>query len=186
MLGESVLKTSELRSLLDELCTAAGVCVPPPERRILEAQRADDVDELTAAVLRAAGIATPEGDMAVYEDVRARIRSAIAKSPSALDLFVLDTLVNDIEGFEDALRLLNHAEVGWTDQIGRHFDADDLRASLTRLIKEGYVEACVPSVTDHTLQGAGDRVLPPDPITDLWFRITPRGRWRHRVWAPAE
>jgi hypothetical protein len=139
---------------------------------------------LTNAIIDAEGLVHPSAGL--QEQTQKRVSAAFARAalrPENLDFFVLDTLANDIEGFADVIRLVNHPVIGWADVAGRGFTATEATTALLRLIREGSVEACYLSDDGKELRGAGDAVVPTLPLGDLWFRMTPRGRIRHTNWA---
>ena len=102
-----------------------------------------------------------------------------------IDLYALDALADDIEGFEDVVRLANHPKLGWQRLYGGPIPADELFAALQRLVADELVEPL-------TLDAKGTTLLPLDSSawmagedpTDLWFRITSKGRTIHAAWEP--
>jgi hypothetical protein len=102
-----------------------------------------------------------------------------------IDLFVLDTLANDIEALEDILRMLNSATVlGWRHAHPALFERDEVLLALLRNVKAGLVEACQYDPTAKALVGLGEQVWPAGSADDLWFRMTSRGRMVHDAWDP--
>jgi hypothetical protein len=155
----------------------------------LESDPPLQVRDFADAVFLADGLDPTTADPSVYRQVSAAIRAAFGQAASrsdSIDLIVLDALANDIEGFSDVLRLVNHPTIGWADELGRDFEPADIALSLVRLIRDGSVEACYASDSGTELLGAGDRVGPPVPLTDLWYRMTARGRLRHTDWASSD
>lgn len=102
------------------------------------------------------------------------------------DMYVLDSLANDVEGLEDVLRILNSDEaIGWHKRWGRHFTRDEVVQALVRLIKADHVRASVLTSDGKWLQELGPTELPPGTFDEAWFGITPQGRMVHTNWEPA-
>jgi hypothetical protein len=102
-----------------------------------------------------------------------------------LDLFVLDTLANDLEALEDILRMLNSDTVlGWRHAHPQPFERDEVVLALTRNIRAGLVEACAYDVAAKALVGLGEQIVPDGSMDDCWFRMTRRGRMVHDAWEP--
>jgi len=179
-----MLAESELENLLDDLCGRLGLCLKPDDRRRIADRAPWNVNPLINAVLSAEGVDHPsDGLRAQTGAIVAAAFSRAAFRPENIDFFVLDTLANDLESIADILRLINHAEIGWTDVAGRHFTVTDITPALLRLIRDGSVEACYLAEDGRELRGAGEATVPPYPLADLWFRMTPRGRIRHTNWS---
>ncbi len=105
----------------------------------------------------------------------------------AIDLFVLDGLADDLEDIIQLLKGLNHEEFGYRSwREGASFAREEVVAALARLIREELVEACVWSDEHHALVDAGRTVLPEGDWTDVWFRMTKRGRILHTAWCEEE
>jgi len=104
---------------------------------------------------------------------------------AAIDYYVLDTLANDIESFDDIVRLLNHPEIGWRQENhDREFAPAEVTAALARAIKEGCVRALVVDADHTTLQALEDFALPASPFQDCYYMLTPRGSLIHSNWQP--
>jgi hypothetical protein len=105
--------------------------------------------------------------------------------PAAIDLYVLDALANDIEGFDDILRLLNSPDIGWViENHGQAFVASEVVAALARTIKAGWVRALVVAPESSALQELDDFALPASPLESCYYMITPRGSIIHSTWEP--
>lgn len=102
-----------------------------------------------------------------------------------IDLFVLDTLANDIEALEDILRMLNSNTVlGWRHAHPAPFERAEVVLALTRNIRGGLIEACAYDVAAKALVGLGEQLVPDGSMDVLWFRMTRRGRMVHEAWEP--
>jgi hypothetical protein len=102
-----------------------------------------------------------------------------------VDLFVLDTLANDLEALDDILRMLNSATVlGWRHAHPDPFEREEVVLALARNIKAGLVEACVYDPAAKALVGLGEHVWPDGSMDEFWFRMTRRGRMVHEAWDP--
>jgi hypothetical protein len=100
----------------------------------------------------------------------------------APDMYVLDALVNDIEGIENILVLLNNdSDFGWRSEWGRPFARADVVESLRRLRGEACVQVYVVSA-DLALASLAVGELPIASWDDAWFGITDAGRARHQEW----
>jgi hypothetical protein len=108
------------------------------------------------------------------------VRRTGTLSRDVMDLYVLDSLANDIESFDDVIRLVNHPEIGWADEFGRRILAADVLPSLHRLVRDGFVELL--SEVDGHLTPLPPRSLPVAPLESFWFALTPRGRILHTNW----
>ena len=61
-----------------------------------------------------------------------------------MDLYVLDSLANDIEDIEAILRMLNSDTVlGWYHEWGRQFTREDIVTALSRLVHDDLVHVMV-------------------------------------------
>lgn len=102
-----------------------------------------------------------------------------------VDLFVLDSLANDIEALEDILRMLNSDTVlGWRHAHPEPFERAEVVSALLRLIENGLAEACTYDSDAKALVALGERLVPDGSMDDIWFRMTPRGRMVHEAWDP--
>lgn len=101
------------------------------------------------------------------------------------DMYVLDSLANDVEDLESILRILNSdTSIGWHKQWGRQFDRAEIVQSLTRLIKADSVRVSVLTPDGKWLQELALRELPAGSFDDAWFALTPHGRIVHTNWQP--
>jgi len=106
-----------------------------------------------------------------------------AMARNSMDLFVLDTLADDIEALEDILRSINHPDIGWQTQHGGPIGRPDVHQALLRLVQEGFVEVSVFDPGTKALVAVGENRWPTNAdLSDLWFRITERGRLLHSNW----
>lgn len=182
-----MLTASDLEWVLEDLSATLGISLYEPQLAALRAASPTDVDgigEFAHLVLEAGGIERSESVIhrQVCDLVLASFRRAALRSEN-MDLFVLDALANDIEGFEDILQLINHDAVGWKDYIGRSLSVSDVASTLLRLMRDRKVEACLLSESGNEIIGAGEGVVPPVPLEQLWYRMTSRGRMVHAAWA---
>ncbi len=103
----------------------------------------------------------------------------------SLDYFVLDTLANDLEDLPSILRILNSpTELGWRDQHLAPFVRDEVVPSLIGAVRRGHVEACVYDGEQRSLVSAGTGVMPSGDLTEVWFRLTTRGKVVLDTWDP--
>jgi hypothetical protein len=101
------------------------------------------------------------------------------------DMYVLDTLANDVEDLESILRMLNSdTDLGWRDEWGRSFTRSDVVAGLSRLIRQEFVQVFVRDEAAKTIQQSARRALPPSNYDDVYFGMTERGRIVHSNWDP--
>lgn len=101
------------------------------------------------------------------------------------DMYVLDSLANDVENLDDILRILNSdTAVGWHKHWGRHFKREEVVQSLSRLIQAESVLVSVLTPDGKWLQELPSGALPSASFDDAWFGITPRGRLIHTNWEP--
>lgn len=99
------------------------------------------------------------------------------------DLYVLDTLANDVEELDSILRMLNSNTVlGWSDEWGRPFSRPEVVAALSRLIKRDLVEVLTLTEDGKSLRELGSGILPPNTYDDVYFSMTAKGRLVHRSW----
>jgi len=99
------------------------------------------------------------------------------------DMYVLDSLANDVEDLDSILRLLNGStEFAWRGEWGRAFRREDVVASLSRLIRRRAVRAYVLSVDGRRLEGLSEGVLPSGDFGDAHYGMTPHGRMMHSHW----
>jgi hypothetical protein len=68
------MSPAQIESLLYELCSVLGYCLPPNEHERLKSDPPGDVDAFTDAVIRAEGL-DPNADIPLHlrRDVRARV-----------------------------------------------------------------------------------------------------------------
>jgi hypothetical protein len=100
------------------------------------------------------------------------------------DMFVLDSLANDVESVDDILRMLNSETVlGWTSEWGRSFTEEDVHRALTRLIKRELVRAFAVAGDSPTLEELPLQEQPPEGLNEGYFGLTESGRRFHREWA---
>lgn len=100
-----------------------------------------------------------------------------------IDYFVLDALANDLEAVEDIVRLVNHADIGWTDLAGGPIVRSAVLLALPRLVRDGLVQAYVYAAASPTLEELPVGALPDVPLEDCYFGLTARGRVVHANWA---
>ena len=94
-----------------------------------------------------------------------------------VDLYVLDTVADDIEEYDNISRRVAKWDPAALSQ---------LLASLQRLVQQELIEACMLTADGRSLTGAGPGVWPVIPVPDLWFRMTSRGRMVHSAWEPPD
>ena len=95
-------------------------------------------------------------------------------SRSTLDYLILDAVADDVESF---------AHIGDRAAAAGLPETTEVLASLRRLTQERLVEACTVSGDRPELVAAGEGVWPHGNATDMWFRITSRGKMVHETWA---
>ena len=101
------------------------------------------------------------------------------------DLYVMDSLANDIEDLESILRMLNSDTVlGWHKEWGREFERAEIVEALSRMIRDDMVRVYVFAAGNKVLEEAPPRSLPPASYDDVYFGLTPRGRLVHQNWEP--
>ncbi len=101
------------------------------------------------------------------------------------DLYVLDSLANDIEDLESVLRSLNSdTSLGWKRAWGREFKREEVVSALIRLINREAVEVQVLSDDGKHLSDWPRGSLPPESYEDVYFAMTERGRLLHSAWDP--
>ncbi len=99
------------------------------------------------------------------------------------DMYVLDSLANDVEDLDSILQLLNgNTEFAWWDEWGHPFRREDIVESLSRLIRRKAIRAYVLSADGKRLEGLSEGVLPSGDFGDAHYGITPHGRILHRHW----
>jgi len=102
------------------------------------------------------------------------------------DLYVLDSLANDIEDLEGILRMLNSdTALGWRAEWGREFEREEIVQALTRLTRADLVRTLVLAGDGKSLQELPARALPPESYDSAYFCLTERGRMKHTSWDPA-
>lgn len=103
------------------------------------------------------------------------------------DMFVLDSLANDVENLEDILRILNSDEaMGWHKRWGRRFTRDEVVQSLARLVRADHVRVSMLTPNGKWLEELAPTELPPSTFDDVWFALTPHGRVVHTNWDPSD
>lgn len=101
------------------------------------------------------------------------------------DLYVLDTLADDIEDLATMMCALNSdTSLGWHRLWGRHFTREEIIPALSRLIKGGLVQVASLSVDGKSIESLPAGQLPPGDYDDVWFLMTSRGRLVHSNWDP--
>jgi hypothetical protein len=106
-------------------------------------------------------------------------------STEVLDLYVLDSLANDIEDLEGILRMLNSdSALGWTKAWGRPFAREEVVGALSRLVVRDAVRVLVLTDDGKSLTDWPRGELPPASYGDVYFAMTERGRLLHSVWEP--
>lgn len=101
------------------------------------------------------------------------------------DLYVLDTLADDVEELSSILRSLNSdSAIGWHRIWGRQFTREEVVQALSRLIKADSVRVAVLTPDGKSLDEVPPRELPPASYDEAWFSMTPRGRLLHSNWNP--
>ena len=101
------------------------------------------------------------------------------------DMYVLDTLANDVEELESILRMLNsETDLGWHEEWGRNFTRPDVVSALSRLIRQDFVRVFVPDEEGKALLEIAQRSMPPANYDDVYFGMTERGRLVHTNWDP--
>jgi len=102
-----------------------------------------------------------------------------------IDMFILDSLANDLEDVGSILRILNSAsELGWRDQHPEPFTREEVVPALLRAVKRKEIEACVYRPSERALVGAGEGIVPQGSLDEVWFRLTERGRIVLKSWTP--
>lgn len=103
------------------------------------------------------------------------------------DMYVLDTLANDVEDMDSILRMLNSdTDLGWRKEWGRDFKRDDVVAALSRLIRHDFVNVLIPDEQSKSIREIARRAMPPGSYDEAYFGITERGRLAHSNWNPGE
>jgi hypothetical protein len=103
------------------------------------------------------------------------------------DMYVLDTLANDVEDMESILRMLNSdTNLGWRREWGRDFTKEDVVAALSRLIHQDFVQVFALDGEGKMIQEIGRRIMPAGTYADAYFGITQRGRLVHSNWDDPE
>ena len=105
---------------------------------------------------------------------------------AVIDYFVLDALANDVESLDGVLALLNHADVGWAAEYGRHFTPQDVVPVLLREVRQDLLRVCLWSDFEGALVPAAEGVIPEEPVDRCWFMLTPRGRLLLESWSPED
>jgi hypothetical protein len=101
------------------------------------------------------------------------------------DLYVLDSLADDVEDVAAILRTLNSdSAIGWHEAWGRPFTRDDIVAALSRLVSDNLVRVAVLTRDGKGLTHLPEKQLPISSYDDAWFEMTPHGRLVHANWSP--
>ena len=101
------------------------------------------------------------------------------------DLYVLDTLADDVEDLSTIMRALNSdTAIGWHHTWGRPFSRDEVVQALSRLITNDLVQVAVLAENGKEVENIAAGQLPPGDYDDVWFAMTPRGRVVHSTWDP--
>lgn len=109
----------------------------------------------------------------------------MSKRERTPDLYVLDMLVDDVEELGTILNSLNSdRSTSWRHVWGRKFSRNEVVEALSRLIRDDLVHVAVLTTDGKWLDDLQDRELPPVDYSDVWFRITGRGRLVHANWHP--
>jgi hypothetical protein len=107
----------------------------------------------------------------------------VTKSDSGIDLYVLDSIADDVEDLESILRMLNSdSAIGWHRAPGRHFERQEVVEALSRLVRSDLARVSVLDGKHLVELKAGQ--LPPESYDHAWFAITARGRVVHTTWDP--
>ena len=102
-----------------------------------------------------------------------------------VDLYALDALANDVEGFEDVVRLVNHPSLGWQKPYGGPISEDAVLSALQRLVTDGLVAPLLLDASGTTLEAITPGIWPSgESAAALWFQMTPEGRQVHTDWEP--
>lgn len=102
------------------------------------------------------------------------------------DMYVLDSLANDVEDLEGILRILNSdTAIGWHRRWGRYFTRAEIVQSLVRLIASDRVRVSVLTPDGKWLEELPAKDLP-GAFSEAWFALTPRGRMVHTAWEPGD
>lgn len=75
-----VLKGSQVRQLLDDLCVHVGFCLPPADQLRLQDSVPSDPDAFTDAVFRAEGLDPSTADRHLYRQARTMVRHAFHRA----------------------------------------------------------------------------------------------------------
>lgn len=101
------------------------------------------------------------------------------------DLYVLDSLANDIEDLDGILRMLNsNTALGWMKAWGRAFEREEIVGALSRLVTKDAVRVLVLTDDGKSLTDWPRGALPPASYGDVYFAMTERGRLLHSSWEP--
>lgn len=107
------------------------------------------------------------------------------KQETKPDLYVLDTLANDLENLEGIMRMLNSDTVlGWHREWGRHFERKEIVEALSRLVRTDMIQVYVLSEDGKALEALPPQQLPLSSYDDAYFGLRPRGRMTHSNWEP--
>lgn len=109
----------------------------------------------------------------------------MTKRETTPDLYVLDTMANDVEDLAAIMRTLNSdTAAGWHRTWGRRFERQEVIASLSRLVTADLARASALAPDGKSLVELAERQLPSGSYDDAWFAMTPRGRMLHANWNP--
>jgi hypothetical protein len=113
-----------------------------------------------------------------------RRQALMSREPSA-DLYVLDSIADDVEDIAAILRMLNSdTAVGWQRTWGRPFGRDEVVEALSRLVTADLARVSLLTSDGKGLVALPPKQLPPGSYDDAWFAITSRGRIVHSNWHP--
>jgi hypothetical protein len=109
----------------------------------------------------------------------------MTKRETSPDLYVLDTMANDVEDLAAIMRTLNSdTAAGWHRAWGRQFERQEVIASLSRLVTSDLARASMLAPDGKSLVELQAKQLPPGSYDDAWFAMTPHGRMLHANWNP--
>ncbi len=88
---------------------------------------------------------------------------------------ILDTLLDDIEGFDIILRDLNSEHFSYLRRAGiERISASEVKQGLKRLFLAGYVKAL--EQTMDGLERRDPKDVDIDALENYWFELTEKGR----------
>jgi len=181
-----ILSEAEYGRLVDALSSCLDFLPEDANRRRIPELPLRELDRFVATFAEEHGVElplSPQIQVHAEQVVREALRQAANRSEH-LDLFVLDTLANDIEAFLDVLRLANHPDAGWQDYLGRALEKAEIEDSLRRLVRSGLVEAGAD--LGSGLTGLGLYQMPEVSPEETLYLMTNAGRERHEAWKRGE